>query len=457
MSPEELKAGRLEGGAEQAKAERGMKAEGGAEGAGAEAQLAVKAEGGERAAGAETEREETGAQPPRTLLPGATIGVLGGGQLGRMMALSGSAMGYRFVALDPAKDAPCGQVTPQITAAYNDRDAARELARRSDVITYEFENVDAGVAALLAEESYVPQGSALLYTTQHRLREKAAIEAAGVPVAPYRKVGSLAELEAAAAELGLPCVLKTATGGYDGKGQAVIRRPEELAAAFRQVAPGASVQADGATQVDVPELVLEKFITFKCEISVIAARSASGEVKSFPPAENIHVDNILHLSIVPARVPEEIQRRACELAERIVSGMNAVGLLAVEMFVTEDGELFVNELAPRPHNSGHYTMDACVTSQFEQHVRAICNLPLGDTSLLTPVVMVNVLGQHLEGAIQAACSADETANKLGVSPKLHIYGKTESKTGRKMGHINLLCKDTGDGLSWVEQTNLWRN
>lgn len=156
-------------------------------------------------------------------------------------------------------------------------------------------------------------------------------------------------------------------------------------------------------------------------------------------------------------MPEEIQQRACELAERIVSGMNAVGLLAVEMFVTEDGELFVNELAPRPHNSGHYTMDACVTSQFEQHVRAICNLPLGDTSLLTPVVMVNVLGQHLEGAIQAACRADEEANRLGVAPKLHIYGKTESKTGRKMGHINLLCKDASDALSWVEQTNLWRN
>ncbi|ETT61774.1 phosphoribosylaminoimidazole carboxylase [Paenibacillus sp. FSL R7-277] len=454
MSLEELKAGRLEGGAERAEVEgeaggaeveRAVKAAGEAEGAGAE--RAIKAEGRTIDAGAGAEREETGAQPPRTLLPGATIGVLGGGQLGRMMALSGSAMGYRFVALDPAKDAPCGQVTPQITAAYNDRDAARELARRSDVITYEFENVDAGVAALLTEESYVPQGSALLYTTQHRLREKAAIEAAGVPVAPYRKVGSLAELEAAAAELGLPCVLKTATGGYDGKGQAVIRRPEELAAAFRQVAPGAQV----------PELVLEKFITFKCEISVIAARSASGEVKSFPPAENIHVENILHLSIVPARVPEEIQRRACELAERIVSGMKAVGLLAVEMFVTEDGELFVNELAPRPHNSGHYTMDACVTSQFEQHVRAICNLPLGDTKLLTPVVMVNVLGEHLDGAVQAACRANEEATRLGISPKLHIYGKTESKTGRKMGHINLLCKDTGDGLSWVEQTNLWRN
>lgn len=419
-------------------------------------------QGQEREAGATLEmqggqeREASGLGASRTLLPGrTTIGVLGGGQLGRMMALAGSAMGYRFVALDPAPDAPCGQVTPQITAAYNDRDAARELAQRADVITYEFENVDAGVAALLTEESYVPQGSELLYTTQHRLREKAAIEAAGVPVAPYRKVGSLAELTAAAADLGLPCVLKTATGGYDGKGQAVIRRPEELAAAFRQIAPGAAESQHGAA--GAPELVLEKFVKFKCEISVIAARSTSGEVKSFPPAENIHVNNILHLSIVPARVSEEIQQRACELAERLASGLNAVGLLAVEMFVTEDGGLYVNELAPRPHNSGHYTMDACVTSQFEQHVRAICGLPLGETTLLTPVVMVNVLGQHLDGVIQRIGHTDEAANRLGVAPKLHIYGKTESKTGRKMGHINLLCKETGDGLSWVEQTNLWRN
>ncbi len=394
--------------------------------------------------------EAGGGAAVKTLAPGATVGVLGGGQLGRMLALAGSAMGYRFVALDPAPDAPCGQVSPQITAAYSDLAAARELARRSDVITYEFENVDAGVAALLTEEAYVPQGSRLLYTTQHRLREKAAIEAAGVPVAPYRKVGSLDELAAAAAELGLPCVLKTATGGYDGKGQAVIREPEALEAAFRQVAPGAA-------QGGVPELVLEKFVSFRCEISVVAARSASGEVKSFPPAENIHVNNILHLSIVPARVPEEIQRRACELAERLVAGLDAVGLLAVEMFVTEDGELFVNELAPRPHNSGHYTMDACATSQFEQHVRAVCNLPLGETTLLTPVVMVNVLGQHLEGAVERTVRADEIAQQLGVIPKLHIYGKTESKTGRKMGHINLLCRDTADALAWVEQTNLWRN
>lgn len=380
----------------------------------------------------------------KTLLPGATIGVLGGGQLGRMMALVGTAMGYRFVTLDPTPGSPCGQVTPQIEAAYGDEEAARKLAERSDVITYEFENVDAGVAALLERESYVPQGSALLYTTQHRLREKRAIEAAGVPVAPYREVTDLQSLVVAAGELGLPCVLKTATGGYDGKGQAVIREADELETAYRELAASGS------------ELVLEKFIPFRAEVSVIAARSPKGEIKSFPVSENIHVNGILHLSIVPARVEESIQREARKLAERLAESLNVAGLLAVEMFVTEDGGLYVNEVAPRPHNSGHYTMEACATSQFEQHIRAICNLPLGDTTLLSPVVMVNVLGQHLDEAVKRAGVPDPSLNEFGIVPKLHLYGKTESKTGRKMGHINLLCKDVQHALDWVEQTHIWR-
>ncbi|MDR9857756.1 5-(carboxyamino)imidazole ribonucleotide synthase [Paenibacillus sp. VCA1] len=380
----------------------------------------------------------------KTLLPGATIGVLGGGQLGRMMALAGTAMGYRFVTLDPTPDSPCGQVTPQIEAGYGDEEAARKLAAGSDVITYEFENVDAGVAALLERESYVPQGSALLYTTQHRLREKQAIEAAGVPVAPYREVTDLQSLIIAAGELGLPCVLKTATGGYDGKGQAVIRTADELETAYREL------EASGR------ELVLEKFIAFAAEISVIAARSPKGEIKSFPVSENIHVNGILHLSIVPARVEESIQREARKLAERLAESLNVAGLLAVEMFVAEDGGLYVNEVAPRPHNSGHYTMEACATSQFEQHIRAICNLPLGDTTLLSPVVMVNVLGQHLEEAVKLAGVSDPSLNEFGVVPKLHLYGKTESKTGRKMGHINVLCKDVQHALDWVEQTHIWR-
>lgn len=385
-------------------------------------------------------------QLQRVMLPGkTTIGILGGGQLGRMLTLAGTAMGYRFVTLDPAADAPCGQVARQIEAGYDDVAAALELARQCDVITYEFENVDADVASLLERESYVPQGSALLYTTQHRLREKRAIEAAGVRVAPYREVTSKDTMQAAVSELGVPCVLKTVTGGYDGKGQRVIREANQAVAAYEELA------ATGA------ELVLEQFIKFDCEISVVVARSTNGEIKTFPPAENIHVNNILHTSIVPARVPTDIQIEAQKLAAAVAQSMQAVGLLAVELFVAADGRLYVNELAPRPHNSGHYTMEACATSQFEQHIRAICGLPLGDTSLLSPVVMVNVLGEHLEGIIARTGQYDADAMELGVIPKLHIYGKTEAKTGRKMGHVNLLCQDVEEGLQWIEQTNLWRN
>ncbi|WP_082053069.1 5-(carboxyamino)imidazole ribonucleotide synthase [Gordoniibacillus kamchatkensis] len=321
----------------------------------------------------------------RRILPGATIGILGGGQLGRMMALAGSHLGYRFVTLDPTPDSPCGQVAAhQVTAAYNDVEAACRLAELSDVITYEFENVDARVTELLERECYVPQGSDLLYVTQHRLREKRAIEAAGAKVAPYEEIASRAQLREAVSRLGTPCVLKTATGGYDGKGQRVIRSAEEADAAYAELSRAGT------------ELVLERFIRFERELSVIAARSPSGEVRTFPAAENVHVDNILHLSVVPARVPSDVLLRAEELARSIAASLGVVGLLAVEMFVTAEGELFVNELAPRPHNSGHYTMEACMTSQFEQHVRAICDLPLGPTALRTPVVMVNVLGEHVE-------------------------------------------------------------
>ncbi|GAA0410068.1 5-(carboxyamino)imidazole ribonucleotide synthase [Paenibacillus motobuensis] len=410
----------------------------------------------------------TGLETERIIQPGAAIGVLGGGQLGRMMALAGSNLGYRFIALDPTPAAPCGQVADQIVAAYSDKEAAKVLAERSDVITYEFENVDAEVAALLAEQSYVPQGSRLLYTTQHRLREKKAVEAAGVRVAPYAEIGSEDELRAAIARLGLPSVLKTATGGYDGKGQWVIRSGEEIAVAYRELSKAGT------------ELVLEQFIPFEKELSVIAARSPRGEIKTFPVAENIHVDNILHVSIVPARVAESIQREAERLAARIAESMGAVGLLAVEMFLTKDGELFVNELAPRPHNSGHYTMEACNTSQFEQHVRAICNLPLGDPSLRTPVVMVNILGEHIDKVVQAMTtdqwhrdlsnSEDQDGQEqpdeqmasgrqtgFAVIPKVHLYGKSGSVPKRKMGHINLLCGEVSDGLDWIKKTKIWRN
>jgi 5-(carboxyamino)imidazole ribonucleotide synthase len=377
-------------------------------------------------------------------LPGATIGVLGGGQLGRMLVHAGSRMGYRFAALDPDPQAPCGQVAELIVARYDDLAAARELARRADVITYEFENVDAGVAAVLEAESYVPQGSALLHTTQHRLREKRAVEAAGARVAPYAVITGLDGLREAAERLGLPAVLKTAEGGYDGKGQRVLRRREDLEPAWEELSRAGGV------------LVLEKFIDFEREISVIAARRPSGEVRAFPPAENVHVNNILHLSIVPARIPDRLRTEAERLAVSIAESLGAVGLIAVEMFVGSDGTLYVNELAPRPHNSGHHTIEACRTSQFEQHIRAICDLPLGDVSLLTPAVMVNVLGQHMPAVLKWMERPDEAAERLGVAPKVHLYGKAEARPNRKMGHINVLAPNVDNALEWIAQSNIWK-
>ncbi|MEK8130957.1 5-(carboxyamino)imidazole ribonucleotide synthase [Paenibacillus filicis] len=392
----------------------------------------------------DTQREARAYDPSKVIAPGGTIGVLGGGQLGRMLALAGRAMGYRFATLDPTPDSPCGQVADrQVTAPYHDAAAARELAELSDVITYEFENVDADVTELLMKESYVPQGSKLLYTTQHRLREKRAIEAAGVKVAPYAEIGSVEELREAVGRFGLPCVLKTAMGGYDGKGQWVIRHEDEIAEAYETLARAGT------------ELVLEQFIRFEKELSVIAARSPRGEVKTFPAAENEHVNNILHLSIVPARVPADVVERAEKMAAAIAEGLDVVGLIAVELFLTADGELFVNELAPRPHNSGHYTMEACRTSQFEQHVRAICNLPLGDPSLMQPVVMVNVLGEHVQPLLDWVVKPESESLEPGVTAKIHLYGKAEAKNGRKMGHVNVLADTPEAAFRWIEASRIW--
>ncbi|GED68170.1 N5-carboxyaminoimidazole ribonucleotide synthase [Brevibacillus reuszeri] len=375
----------------------------------------------------------------KLIKPGSTIGILGGGQLGRMIALAGRAMGYRFVTMDPTEDAPCAQAADrQIVASYDDVNAAMQLAAVSDVISYEFENVDAQVAEVLESQAYVPQGSRLLRITQNRIREKTAIREIGIPVAPFCVVNSLEDLQEAVRELGLPAVMKTATGGYDGKGQWVLRSEAELAEAYETLAKAGT------------ELIVEQFIPFQMELSVIAARNPAGELAVFPTAENIHEENILHLSIVPARVSDEVKKRAEEIARTIVEKLDVVGLIAVELFLTEDNQLYVNELAPRPHNSGHYTMDACVTSQFEQHVRAVCNLPLGSTELLSPVVMVNILGEHLQPVI-------DCIDKLPRSAKLHLYGKAESKVKRKMGHINVLAPTVEEALARIEELEIWTN
>ncbi len=370
----------------------------------------------------------------QVILPGATIGIIGGGQLGRMMALSAKAMGYRIAVLEPTPDSPCGQVADvEVIGAYDDREAISRLAEISDVITYEFENIDADTLGWICDRAYVPQGRILLTITQNRITEKAAIQSAGVEVAPYEVILTLEDLFLKIKAIGYPAVLKTARGGYDGKGQLVLRSDQDLAEAEPLVESG--------------PCVLEKWIRFEKEISVIVTRKANGDTTYFPAAENIHVENILHETIVPARISQCLQMRAVEQAKIIADSLNLVGTLAVEMFVTGNEDIYINELAPRPHNSGHYTIEACETSQFEQHVRAVCNLPLGSTELLKPVVMVNLLGEHLEPLYGEIPQLSDW--------KIHLYGKKEPKVKRKMGHVTILRDNVEDALEEVRDSRIW--
>jgi 5-(carboxyamino)imidazole ribonucleotide synthase len=369
------------------------------------------------------------------ILPGSTIGIIGGGQLGRMMALAAKAQGFRIAVLEPTSDSPCGQVADfEILGAYDDRKAIRQLAQISDVITYEFENIDADTLTWLCEEAYLPQGPKLLTITQDRIKEKAAILQAGVEVAPYEVINTVEDLFLKIDTVGYPAVLKTARGGYDGKGQLVIKEPQDLW-------KGEALLLHGPC-------VLEKWVAFEMEISVIVTRKANGETAIFPVAENLHQDNILHQTIVPARISEEIQVNAIQKAKQLADHLSLVGTLAVEMFVTNEGEIFINELAPRPHNSGHYTIEACETSQFEQHIRAICNWPLGSTELLKPVIMVNLLGEHINHLMT------EIPNRKDW--KIHLYGKKEPKVKRKMGHITILTDKIEDALSEIEKSTIWQ-
>ncbi|WP_373367414.1 5-(carboxyamino)imidazole ribonucleotide synthase [Thermaerobacillus caldiproteolyticus] len=370
------------------------------------------------------------------IIPGQTVGIIGGGQLGRMMAISAKEMGFRVAVLDPVPNSPCGQVADiEITAEYNDIEAIRRLANVSDVITYEFENIDADALNWLVEHSYVPQGSELLTITQDRATEKKAITDAGLPVAPYVEVQSAEELFAGIETIGIPCVLKTRRGGYDGKGQFVIRSKEdsEQALSLLQMGP----------------CVLESWLSFEKEISVIVTRNGLEEIAVFPVAENIHVDNILHETIVPARIPAHVAQKAIAYARVLADYFGLIGTLAVEMFLTKEGDIYINELAPRPHNSGHYTINACATSQFQQHIRAVCNWPLGSTELLKPAVMVNILGEHVEPVI-------ENIAKLGEA-HLHLYGKKEVKWKRKMGHLTVLAENVDVALQHIDELQIWND
>lgn len=364
-----------------------------------------------------------------SVLPGAVIGVLGSGQLGRMFAIAARRMGYRVHTYSPDTDTPTGQVSDvEWTGEYEDLDRVADFARAVSVVSFEFENVPAITAETVERYTPVRPSGRILHTTQHRIREKTFLAHAGLPLTPFRVVRSAADLEAALIEPGCPAVLKTADFGYDGKGQVRIDRADEAAAAWAKL--GAS------------EAVLEKFIDFECELSVVAARGLDGSFVHYGAVENRHSRHILDVTIAPARVPARIAQDAIEIARTVLDALEVVGVLCVEFFLTRDGRLLVNELAPRPHNSGHFSFDACVTSQFEQQLRAVCAFPLGSTEQMRPAAMANLLGEmwsHGEPNWEAACALN------GV--KLHVYGKLEPRPGRKMGHLTALARDAGPALA----------
>ncbi len=361
----------------------------------------------------------------KPVLPGATIGVLGSGQLGRMFTIAARRMGYRVHTYSPDSDTPTGQVADiEVTASYDDLDQVCAFAKHVSVVTFEFENVPGPTAAAAERCAPVRPSGSILHTTQQRIREKAFLTRAGLPVTPYREVRSLADLRQAIAEIGVPAVLKSASFGYDGKNQFALKSAADASTAWDAVGR--------------QEAVLETFIDFSCEVSVVAARSAQGDFVHWGPIENRHSRRILDLSIAPARVGAHTAHEAVEIARCILEKLEVVGVLCVEFFVTPDGRLLVNELAPRPHNSGHLTIDACMTSQFEQQLRAVCGLPLGSTELIRPAAMANILGDlwipH-EPDWPAALAIPDVA--------LHLYGKLAPRPGRKMGHVTALKPTAG--------------
>lgn len=363
------------------------------------------------------------------ILPGRTVGILGGGQLGRMFAIAARRMGYRVHALDPQADCPTGQVADvEVNAAYEDVEAAVGFARNVDVVTFEFENVPAPTLEAIAKIKPVRPSPLVLDTCRHRVREKTFLRKHGFPVAEFRVVQSIGELEKAIGEIGVPGILKTADFGYDGKGQVRIDHAQQAQAAW--------------SAMGRPTGVLEAFVPFSREISVIVARGHDGEVKVFPPVQNLHHRHILDITLAPAMLTPAMHRDAVVLATGIACALELVGVLAVEMFVVGDDRLVVNELAPRPHNSGHFSFDACVTCQFEQQLRAVCGLPLGDTQLLAPAAMANLLGDIWLDEKGNYREPDWKAALTESGVKLHLYGKSQPRPGRKMGHLTAMGEST---------------
>jgi 5-(carboxyamino)imidazole ribonucleotide synthase len=365
------------------------------------------------------------------ILPGATLGVFGSGQLGRMFALAAHELGYRVHVYSPETDSPAGSVAEQNTIApYDDQRAIEQFSRAVDVVTLEFENVP--VAALKTAAAFAPvrPGAFALQLVQDRLREKEFLRKLSIPCAPFAPVGSLEELRSAITQVGLPAVIKTRRMGYDGKGQVAIHEPRDAERAWREVGQTACV--------------LEQFVDLRREVSVLIARGVDGATACYGPIANEHANHILDVSVLPAPCDLETASNAVNIANRIADALEVVGIICVEFFETTDGELLVNEIAPRPHNSGHLTIDACTTSQFEQQVRAICGLPLGATGSLRPAAMANLLGDLWQSGEPAWQRALEIP---GV--RLHLYGKRDPRPGRKMGHLTALADTPAEAESLV--------
>lgn len=354
----------------------------------------------------------------------ATIGVIGGGQLGRMFTLDAKRMGYKVIVLDPTEHSPCGQVADeQIVAQYTDLDAITKLGESTDIVTYEFENIAIESVKRLEQKGFkVAPGSNVLRMTQDRLLEKQFLRDAGVPVGNYARVDRVDDLGPAAAQVGYPAVLKTTRGGYDGKHQWLADSATPAKNAF-----GA---AKGQT------LIFEQYVPFIKELSIIAVRNANDDIVTYPVAENVHDNGILAMSIVPARISKETATRAESIARIIARQLKIVGVFCVEFFLMHEGQLMVNEVAPRPHNSGHYSMDAMPCSQYEQHIRAICELPLAPPQLLSGAVMMNILG---DGKGNQITGVDALLAVPGIV--LHMYGKKHATARRKMGHFTVLDND----------------
>ncbi len=369
----------------------------------------------------------------KTICPNSTIGVFGSGQLGRMFAIEARKMGYRVHTFSPDSDTPTGQVADiETQGAYDDLDAVRRFAKSVNVVTFEFENVPSATVEAAAEIVDVHPNGEILHITQNRLREKTFLAANGFPVTPFRHINTMDDLRIAVTELGVPCVLKTAGFGYDGKGQSKITTHHDIEAAFQTL--------------DGHEAVIEAFVDFEKEVSVVCARNQNGNFAHFGVIENEHAHHILDISFAPAFIAESVFHEAIEIARSVTETLNYVGTLCVELFLTRNEKLLINELAPRPHNSGHLTFDACVTSQFEQQLRAVCGLPLGSTEFYRPAAMANLLGNIWENG------EPDWADALKLPDvKLHLYGKIEPRKGRKMGHLTAIANSAEAAVELVRR------